>query len=444
MARFTPHTDDETRQMLKAIGVGSVADLFADIPADLRAQSFDLPAGKSEMETAAQLTRLAAKNRTDYISFLGGGYYDHYIPAAVNTISSRSEFFTAYTPYQPEASQGTLRAIFEYQTMVASITDLDFANASLYDGGTALYEAIALAVRATNRTRIVVDGGINPLFLRIIKTYVLNLEVEIIEAELSGLHSDKDKIFSLLDESVAAVVAQNPNFFGIVQDYEDLFAFARAKGIVSILEYYPLSLGILKTPGEMKADIAVGEGQSLGLPLSFGGPYLGLMSVDKKFVRKMPGRIVGETTDRDGRKAYVLTLQAREQHIRRERATSNICTNQALCALRAVVFLSLLGKQGFKKTALLNLERAQYLKNSLEKIKGIEINKGQTFNEFTVALKMPAIEFVRKLLSKGFIAGLPASLFFKEKSNYLIVAATERRTESEIDAFVGAVREALS
>ncbi len=444
MAGFTPHTDAETRQMLESIGVGSIDDLFADIPADLRAKSFDLPIGKTEMETAALLTGLAARNRSDYVSFLGGGYYDHYIPAAVNTVSSRSEFYTAYTPYQPEASQGTLRAIFEYQTMLAGMTGLDFGNASLYDGGTALYEAIALAVRSTNRTKIVIDGGVNPLFLRIVKTYVLNLEIEIIEVPLSDLHADKERISSLLDDNVAAVVAQSPNFFGMVHDYEDLFASARTKGVVSIFVFYPLSLGALKTPGEMKADIAVGEGQSLGLPLSFGGPYLGLMAVDKKFVRKMPGRIVGETTDRDGRKAYVLTLQAREQHIRREKATSNICTNQALCALRAVVYLSLMGKEGFKKTALLNIERAHYLKNSLAKIDRIEIKQGLTFNEFTVVLKISALEFVRKMLARGYVAGLPASVFFKEWPGYCIVAATERRTESEIDAFVGAVREALS
>lgn len=444
MARFTPHTDSEVKQMLKTIGIGSVDELFADIPEDLRPQSFDLPAGKTENESVRIFTDLARRNRTDYVSFLGGGYYDHFIPAAVNTISSRSEFYTAYTPYQPEASQGTLRAVFEYQTMIAGITGLDFANASLYDGGTALYEAIALAVRSTNRTKILVDKCINPVYLRIIKTYVINLDIEIIEVNPADIYADKDTIASLVDDRTAAVVVQNPNFFGIVEDFEDLFTFADTKGAVSILVFYPISLGILKTPGEMKADIAVGEGQSLGLPLSFGGPYLGLMSVDKKFVRKMPGRIVGETTDRNGRKAYVLTLQAREQHIRREKATSNICTNQALCALRAVVYLSLLGKEGFKKTALLNLERAEYLKKGLKKIKSMGVKDGQTFNEFTVALPIKASDFIRRILDRGYVAGLPASIFFKEMTNYLIISATEKRTESEIDAFVDAAREVLS
>ena len=444
MARFTPHTDSEVKQMLKTIGIGSVDELFADIPEDLRPQSFDLPAGKTENESVKIFTDLARRNRIDYVSFLGGGYYDHFIPAAVNTISSRSEFYTAYTPYQPEASQGTLRAVFEYQTMIAGITGLDFANASLYDGGTALYEAIALAVRSTNRTKILVDKCINPVYLRIIKTYVINLDIEIIEVNPADIYADKDTIASLLDDRTAAVVVQNPNFFGIVEDFEDLFTFAETKGAVSILVFYPISLGILKTPGEMKADIAVGEGQSLGLPLSFGGPYLGLMSVDKKFVRKMPGRIVGETTDRNGRKAYVLTLQAREQHIRREKATSNICTNQALCALRAVVYLSLLGKEGFKKTALLNLERAEYLKEGLKKIKSMDVKDGQTFNEFTVALPIKASDFIRRILDRGYVAGLPASIFFKEMTNYLIISATEKRTESEIDAFVDAAREVLS
>ena len=402
MARFTPHTDNEVSRMLEAIGVDSVASLFTDIPEDLRPRSFDIPPGRTEQEALRIFTGLARKNRTDFVSFLGGGYYDHYIPAAVDAVSSRSEFYTAYTPYQPEASQGTLRAIFEYQTMIAGITGLDFANASLYDGGTALYEAIAMAVRSTNRGRIVIDKGVNPLYRRIVKTYVMNLEVEIIEADLNDISTDKDRITSLLDENSAAVVVQNPNFFGIVEDFEDLFAHAASRGVVSILAFYPLSLGILKTPGEMKADIAVAEGQSLGLPLSFGGPYLGIMSVEKRFVRKMPGRIAGETIDRSGRKAYVLTLQAREQHIRREKAMSNICTNESLCALRAAVYLSLLGKEGFKKTALINLERAEYLKDCLRHIKGLEIKSGRTFNEFTIVLPVPAFDFVKKMLSRGF------------------------------------------
>ncbi|OHD65455.1 MAG: glycine dehydrogenase (aminomethyl-transferring) [Spirochaetes bacterium RBG_13_51_14] len=444
MARFTPHTEQDVRQMLDTIGVDSVEKLFADIPKELRPRSFDLPEGMSENETVKFLTALSRRNRTDYVSFLGGGYYDHFIPAAVNAISSRSEFYTAYTPYQPEASQGTLRAIFEYQTMISGITGLDYANASLYDGGTALYEAVAMAVRSNNRRKIIIDRGVNPLYRRIVATYVINIDVDIVEVDLRDIYPDMEKIRSLLDEHTAALVVQNPNFFGLVDDYADLFARARECGAVSILVFYPVSLGILKTPGEMKADIAVAEGQSLGLPLSFGGPYLGIMAVEKEFVRKMPGRIVGETLDRSGRKSFVLTLQAREQHIRREKATSNICSNQALCALRAVAYLSLLGRDGYRKTALINLERAEYLKNALRKIRGIDVREGQTFNEFTVAIPVPAGDLVAKLLARGYAAGLTASLFYPVMKNCLILAVTEKRSHREMDAFAEAVREALT
>lgn len=444
MARFTPHTEDDVRKMLDAIGVGSIEELFADIPAGLRPRSFDLPKGKTENEVMKIFNDLSRSNCPDCISFLGGGYYDHYIPAAVNAITSRSEFYTAYTPYQPEASQGTLQAIFEYQTMVAGITGLDFANASLYDGGTALYEAIAMAVRSTNREVILIDKGVNPLFRSIIHTYAANIELRIKEVDLTDIYTDRERIAALLDDTTAAVVAQNPNFFGIVDDYEDLFSRAREKGIVPILVVYPMSLGVLKTPAEMKAEIAVGEGQSLGLPLSFGGPYLGLMAVDRKFVRKMPGRIVGETVDREGRRAFVLTLQAREQHIRREKATSNICSNQALCALRAVVYLSLMGKEGFRNTALINLERSELLKEALGGVKGITVKNGQTFNEFTIELPVPAKELVTKMNELGFLAGLPASVFFQDMDNYLIVSATEKRSVEEIRNFASVMKKVLS
>lgn len=444
MAVYTPHTQDEILQMLNAIGVNSVEDLFADIPSSLRPKSFDLPPGVTEHEATVYFNALSRRNATGYVSFLGGGYYDHFIPAAVDAIASRSEFVTAYTPYQPEASQGTLRAIFEYQSMIAALTGLDFANASLYDGGTALYEAIAMAVRSNGRKRVIVDAGVNPLFRRIVATYAVNIDVELIESDLKDIATDQKRIESLFDEATSAVVVQNPNFFGSVDDYESLFARAREKEIVGIHVFYPLSLGVLKTPGEMKVDIAVGEGQSLGMPLSFGGPYLGLMAVDRKYVRKMPGRIVGETADRNGMKAYVLTLQAREQHIRREKASSNICSNQALCALRAVVYLSLLGKEGFRKAAIISMERAEYLKHSLKKIRGVDVLKGRTFNEFTVALPGPAIDFARAMLDEGFAAGVPASLFYPDRPNQLVVAATEKISIDDIDRYTSAAKKVLS
>ena len=443
MAKFTPHTKEDINEMLAAIGGSSIEGLFKDIPDELKVKSFEIPPGKTEYEVLKIFKDFTEKNKNYYVSFLGGGYYDHFIPSAVDSICSKPEFFTAYTPYQPEASQGTLRAIFEYQTMVAKISGMEAANASLYDGGTALYEAVVMAVRQTKKNRVIIDTGVNPLFRKILITHIKNLEIDQVEVELNDIYSDKEKIKALIDDNTAAVIVQSPNFFGVIEDYSDIFEVVREKGVAGIMSYYPLSLGILKTPGEMGADIAVAEGQSLGLPLSFGGPYLGLMSVNKKYVRKIPGRIVGETEDTKGKRAYVLTLQAREQHIRREKATSNICSNQALCALRASAYLSLLGKDGYKKVALLNLERAEYLKKRLKEIKKIKVKEGTTFNEFTVEVEGGARSFVDKMILKGYIAGLPVTFFYNKNEDYLIVNATEKRTEDEINSFIKAVKEVL-
>ncbi len=443
MSGFIPHTEEEIIQMLKATGVNKIEDLFSDIPENLKTKNFNIPDGLDEIELEKKVINLAKKNRSDIINFAGGGYYDHYIPHAVDVISSRSEFYTAYTPYQPEASQGTLQAIFEYQTMITRLTGLDYSNASLYDGGTALYEAIAIAVRTNNRSKIIIDKGVNPLFRKIVKTYSINLPLKIIEVDLKDIYTDREKIKELLDDETAALVVQNPNFFGIVEDYEDLFILAKQKNISAILVFYPVSLGILKTPGEMQADITVAEGQSLGLPLCFGGPYLGVIAVHKNYLRKMPGRIVGETIDKEGKKAYVLTLQAREQHIKREKATSNICSNQALCALRAVVFLSLYGKNGFKELALKNFENAEYLKEKIKDIQNLKIKQGQTFNEFTIEIKEDAFNIVKGLVKKGFFGGLPAGIFYEDKKNYLILSATEKRTKEEIESFSKILKEIL-
>ncbi len=441
MARFTPHTAAEVKEMLAVAGVSSIDGLFGDIPADLKPRSFNIPAGMTEYGALSALNSMAAKNNTSATLFMGGGYYDHFIPAAVDAISSRAEFYTAYTPYQPEASQGTLQAIFEYQTMIAKLTGLEVSNASLYDGGTALYEAIAMAIRTNNRSKVIIDKGVNPIYRQIVKTYVANQEIEIIEIDLNDIYTDREKIMSMFDESISAIVMQTPNYFGIADDFSDIFKAAQEKGITKIAVFYPMSLGILKTPGEMDADIAVADGQSMGLPLSFGGPYLGVMAASKGYVRKMPGRIVGETVDRNGNKCYVLTLQAREQHIRREKATSNICSNQALCALRAVVYLALLGKEGFRKASLVNFENAEYLKTKLKGI--VEIKEGATFNEFTVNLKSDAVLFAKKMLAKGFAAGIPASLYYPGKNNYLMIAVTEKRTVKEMDDFAAAFKSAL-
>lgn len=441
MAKFTPHTPAEVKEMLSAAGLTGIQELFADIPADLKPKSFDIPKGMTEYEALGNLNAMAAKNNTSAAIFMGGGYYDHFIPAAVDAISSRAEFYTAYTPYQPEASQGTLQAIFEYQTMMAKLSGLEVSNASLYDGGTGLYEAIAMAIRTNGRSKVIIDKGVNPIYRQIVKTYVTNQEVEIIEVDLKDIYADRAKILSMLDESVSAIVMQTPNYFGMIDDFSDIFKAAEIKGITKIAVFYPMSLGVLKTPGEMDADIAIADGQSLGLPLSFGGPYLGVMAASKEYVRKMPGRIVGQTVDKNGTKCYVLTLQAREQHIRREKATSNICSNQALCALRAVVYLALLGKEGFRKVSLINFEKAEYLKSKLKGI--VEIKDGATFNEFTVNLKSDAAVFAKKMMGLGFASGIPASLYYPDLKNYLIIAVTEKRTEKEMDDYVAAFKSAL-
>ncbi|MCX8094264.1 MAG: aminomethyl-transferring glycine dehydrogenase subunit GcvPA, partial [Candidatus Goldbacteria bacterium] len=412
MAKFTPHTESEIKEMLSIIGVQSIDDLFLDIPKELKPKSFNIPYGKTEYEVDKIFQNLAKSNR-ELVLFAGGGYYDHYIPAAVDAISSRTEFYTAYTPYQPEASQGTLQAIFEYQTMISRLMGLPFANASLYDGGTALYEAIAMAVRTNNRQKVIIDGGINPIFIKIIRTYIINLDLNIEIIDLKDFHSDKEKIKSALTEDVSCVVIQNPNFFGFIDDYSDIFNHAKTKNICCISVVNPISLSLLKTPGEMGADIAVAEGQPLGMPLSFGGPYLGILATTKDYLRKMPGRIVGKTIDKNGKDCFVLTLQAREQHIKREKATSNICSNQALCALRAVVYLSLLGKEGFKNLGFINLQKTEELKSKLKDLKGLEIIPGFTFNEFSIRIKSGVAKVINKMLEKNILAGIPASLFYK-------------------------------
>lgn len=442
MAKFTPHTENETMEMLSVIGVKSIDDLFKDISNEIRPKSFDIPAGKTEYEVKEIFQSLAKRNK-DLILFAGGGYYDHFIPSAVDAITGRAEFYTAYTPYQPEASQGTLQAIFEYQTMISRLTGLPYSNASLYDGGTALYEAIAMAVKTNARQKIVIDAGVNPIFVNIVKTYIINLSLNIEMVELKDFHSDKEKIKSVLNEDVSCVVLQNPNFFGFIDDYTDIFGYAKTKNICCISVFNPISLSLLKTPGEMGADIAVAEGQSLGMDLSFGGPYLGILATTKDYLRKMPGRIVGKTTDKQGKECFVLTLQAREQHIKREKATSNICSNQALCALRAVIYLSLLGRDGFKKLGLVNLQKSEELKSKLRGMDGTELVEGATFNEFTLRIKSGAAKVVNKMLQKDIIAGIPASLFYKNMDDILVVSVTEKRTENEIFRFAEEIKKII-
>ena len=430
---YIPHTKEQIKSMLDTIGLKSIDDLFKDITPELRAQSFDIPEGKSEFEVLEYFKKLSAKNATNLVNFLGAGFYDHYIPSAVDALSGRAEFYTAYTPYQPECSQGWLQAIFEYQSAICELTSLDAANASLYDGGTAIYEAAMMAVRITGKRKIIVDSGVNLVYRSLLYSYTSNLAVEFVETPVVHGQSCREEIYKHIDDRTAAVVLQNPNFFGAIDDHSDIVKKAHVHGAMVVQSVYPIALGVLKTPGEMGVDIATGEGQSLGLPLSFGGPYLGFMAVKKEHVRKIPGRVVGETVDTDNKRGFVLTLQAREQHIRREKATSNICSNEALCALRAVIYLALIGKQGFKELAEINFQKSEFAKSIFDAIPGVTVKRSSpTFNEFTVLLPKNAQEVVNRMIDKGFSCGFPLSRFYKGMDKYLLVNVTEKRTKEEI------------
>ncbi len=433
---YIPVTPDQQKEMLERCGLSSMDQLFADIPKNLAPKSFSLPEGKSELEVLSLCEKLASQNYSHLISFLGGGFYDHFIPAAVDALSGRSEFYTAYTPYQPELSQGTLQAIYEYQSHICRLTGMDVSNASLYDGGTALYEACQMALSATGRPKVVIDGGVNPIYRKILYSYTASLSIELVEIDVSHGQSDREKLFSALDDRTAAVVLQNPNFFGVIDDHSDVAKKCKSLGILTIQSVYPIALPLLKSPSEQGIDIATGEGQSLGIPLSFGGPYLGFIGARKELVRKMPGRIVARTVDTQGKEGFVLSLQAREQHIRREKATSNICSNEALCALKAHIYLSLMGKEGLKKVATLCLNKAYYAKERIKAIPGVKVMESSpTFNEFTVKLPMDAAECVGRMIERGFAAGFPLGRYYKSMENYLLVAVTEKRTKQEIGLF---------
>jgi glycine dehydrogenase subunit 1 len=442
---FVSHTPDDVRAMLETIGIrsGDPGELFDSIPAELRARSFALPPGRSELEVEKSLRNLARRNVTDLVSFLGGGFYDHFIPAAVDALVSRSEFYTSYTPYQPEASQGTLQAIYEFQSCICRLTGMEVSNASLYDGGTALYEAAMMAARITGRDKIIMDGGVSPIYRKMLVSYTGNLNIELVETPVSHGRANRDAIVRALDDRTAAVILQNPNFFGVVDNHSDISEAAHNKGALVVESVYPISLGLLATPREMGADITTGEGQSLGIPLSFGGPYLGFMATLKEHVRKMPGRIAGATVDGQGRRGFVLTLQAREQHIRREKATSNICTNHALCALRALIFMCLYGKEGLRDVAQLCLDKTAYARAKLAEVRGVEVTGEPTFNEFTVRLPRDPSEVVGKLIDRGIAAGFPLGRYYPDLKDYLLVAVTEKRTKQEIGTLAEALEDVL-
>ena len=443
---YVSHTPDEKAAMLETVGIstGNMDDLFRSIPPHLRAKSFDLPAGRPECDVMREIAALGRKNTLNIVSFLGGGYYDHYIPAAVDALAGRSEFYTAYTPYQPEASQGTLQAIYEFQSCICRLTGMEVANASLYDGGTALFEALMMALHATGRNRVILDGGVSPIYRKMLRSYTSNLSIELVEMPVQHGQADRDGIRAQLNGQTAAVILQNPNFFGVIDDHSDLAKLCHGAGALLLESVYPISLGLLKTPAEMGADIATGEGQSLGIPLSFGGPYLGFMATSKKLARKMPGRIVGETVDAQGRRGFVLTLQAREQHIRREKATSNICTNEALCALRALIYMTLVGPDGLKEIAQICLNKAEYTRQRLDAIAGVEVkHSSPTFNEFTVVLPRNADYVIGELMERGIAAGFPLGRYYEGLDNYMLVAVTEKRTRQEIAMFAAHLEDVL-
>jgi glycine dehydrogenase subunit 1 len=440
--RFAPHTDDDVRDMLSVCGLTSIDELFAQIPPSVRLdRPLDLPDGVSEMEIVADLRDLASRNRhaDDLVCFAGAGAYDHYIPAVVWALAGRSELYTSYTPYQPELSQGVLQALFEYQSMISELTALEVSNASLYDGPTSVVEAVNMARAATKRHRVLVSGAVDPRYVEVLRTYGRGAgyepEVWAVEAGRGGSPQ--------LGEDVAAVIVQHPNFYGVLEPARELFAAAQEAGARAIQIFDPLSLGVLAPPGELGADIAVAEGQSLGNHLNFGGPYLGVIAARMQDVRRMPGRIVGETVDVDGRTGYVLTLQAREQHIRREKATSNICTNQTLMAVAAAVYLAWLGPGGLEELGRQCAENAHGVARQLTEIDGVELLSGEApfFKEFALTLPRPAEEVRDAMLELGFLAGVPLA---DAGGRALLVAVTERRTQDERLAFVRAFRQVLS
>jgi glycine dehydrogenase subunit 1 len=442
-----PITNEERKQMLSSIGVDHIDDLFAPIPKEIfLKENIDLPNAKSEIELKKHFENLALKNKgSNMTSFLGGGNYKHYIPSVVDQMLIRSEFYTAYTPYQPEISQGTLQTIFEFQSMVAELYGMEISNASMYDGATAAAEAVLMASKINKkRKKVVLASTMNPQYIETIKTYTHFIvdEIEIMDFdEKTG--KIKESELAKIDENTICVLYQYPNFFGIIEDVDKIstkIKSVKALNIPVITE--SISLGILKTPGEIDADIAVGEGQSLGMPLHFGGPGAGIFTAKMKYVRKMPGRLVGKTEDKNKNTSFVLTLAAREQHIKREKATSNICSNQGLMITAAAIYLSTMGKQGMKEVALMNLNRAEYLKNKLQKETSVKIAfSGHTFNEFTIELPINADNFIKEMAKKDILAGISVSKYFKNMENKLIVATTEMLSYAEIENFVKATKE---
>ncbi|HZU08171.1 MAG TPA: aminomethyl-transferring glycine dehydrogenase subunit GcvPA [Chloroflexota bacterium] len=441
---FVPLTDAERRAMLERIGVRSVDDLFTLIPEPLRYPTIDLPPGEPELAAARAVQQLAARNRpaSALACFLGAGVYHHYIPSAVGALASRGEFLTSYTPYQAEVSQGTLQVTFEFQSLVCELFAMEVANAGMYDGATALAEAVLMAERITHRSRVVLAGSVHPEYRAVVETYVAprgtELVVGAVERGDTALH--EQDVGDLLDERTACCVVQQPTFFGTIHDWRALRAACDRTGALLVMVCNPIALGLLRPPGDWGADIAVGEGQPLGIAMSYGGPWIGLMATRERYVRQLPGRLVGATRDVRGRRGYVLTLQAREQHIRREKATSNICTSEALLALQAAIYLSLLGPRGLRQVAESCYQYAHYAAAAIAQLPGYAVLTPEPFfHEFVVRCPVPPSELNRQLLAAGILGGLPLGRFYPALADCMLLCCTEMNTREEIDRLVAAL-----
>lgn len=440
MFPYISNTPEDERRMLESIGLNSVEELFKDVPENIRLnRRLELDNPMSELEVIKQVEAISKKNLSseDLICFLGAGTYDHYIPSIIKHITGRSEFYTAYTPYQPEISQGTLQAIFEYQTMIAELTNMDVSNASMYDGGTACAEAAMMAMESTKRKSIVVSKTVHPETRNILKNYMKFHGGELIEIDFNEGETDIEKLKASVTSTTAAVIVQNPNFFGIVENIEEVEKAAHSNKAMLIMSVDPISLGVLKTPGEYGADIVVGDGQALGNSMNFGGPHLGFMASTSKLMRKLPGRIVGESVDVDGKRAYVLTLQAREQHIRRQKATSNICSNQSINALTAAIYMSTMGKQGVVEVAKQCVNKSHYAFNNLTKSgKYKPLFNKPFFKEFAVRNEATPENINLELMKNGILGGFSLEKNYPELQNSLLFCVTEKRTKEEIDKLV--------